>query len=50
MLGPDPNGIFLENGNTGNGTAQYQRMDIVRAFIGIDRFQVQHVAHDLIFF
>ena len=32
------------------GPPEDKRMHIMRAFIGVDRFQVHHVAHDLVFF
>ena len=31
-------------------TAKDQCMHIVRAFVGIDRFKINHVSHDMIFF
>ena len=32
-----------------DGAAKDQRMDVMRAFIGVDRFQILGVAHDVIF-
>ena len=33
----------------GDGAAKDQRMDVMRALIGVHRFQIHHVAHDVIF-
>ena len=30
--------------------AEDQRMDVVRALVGVDRLEVQHVAHDVVLF
>ena len=32
--------------NSGNRASKNQRMNVVRAFIGVDRFEVDHVADD----
>ncbi len=38
-----------ESLNAGLGAAQDQRMHIMRAFIGVHRFQIDHVADDVKF-
>src|ERR1700737_4868493 len=37
---------FSERVNPRNALADNQRMDVVRAFVGLYRLQIHHVAHD----
>ena len=39
----------LECGNASECSTKDERVHIVRAFIGVDGFQIHHVPHDLIF-
>ena len=41
--------LSLESRNPGDRAADDQRMDVVRALIGVDRLEVRGVAHDLEF-
>src|SRR5689334_176215 len=40
--------LTREGGNAGLGATQYQGVDVVGAFIGVDRFQVHHVADHVV--
>ena len=41
--------ISVERLNPRLGASQDQRVDVVRAFIGVDGFQIQHVPDDVVF-
>ncbi len=43
-------GAVMRTPAGGNGATQNQGMDVVRALVGVDRLEVQHVAHDVEFF
>ena len=48
-LVPDPRvteDALLEGLDAGHRAAQNQGVDVVRAFVGVDHFQVHHVADD----
>src|SRR5450755_1675902 len=50
-FGPRPglrSGPLEKRLDAGDGTAQDQRMDVVGAFIGVDRLQVLRVAHHVV--
>ena len=38
--------LRLEGVNPGDGRPDDQRMDVVGTLVGLDRFQIHHVAHD----
>src|SRR5688572_10582458 len=41
---PTQLGGSTERGDPGLGAPEYQRVDVVRAFVGVDRLEVHHVA------
>src|SRR5580658_7795323 len=38
--------VLDEGGDAGDTFADHKLVDIVRAFVGVDRFEIVHVAHD----
>src|SRR5713226_10674986 len=43
-----PASVSVKGGNAGDLLTDHQTMDVVRAFVGVHRFQVVHVAHDAV--
>ena len=41
-------GNSVEGGQAGLGAAEYEGVDVVRALVGIDGFQVHHMSHDVV--
>src|SRR3546814_11747985 len=41
--------IRLERGDTGDGAAEDEGVNVVGALVGVDRLEVHDMAHDLIF-
>jgi hypothetical protein len=40
---------LVERGNAGLGAAEDQRMHVVRAFVGVHGFEIEHVSYDVKF-